>query len=162
MAPLASDSLVPKRAAGVTWESIVRTRIGAFATLASLVFAAAACTGTGAQNLTTTSVVEGSTAGSVATGSSGNFTLRLGATGGFADKQIFHLIVSVDEISDGMLRIEIAEEWDVTGTVQDVESAIVEAVASGELDLGWVGARAFTARGVTDFDALTAPMFIDS
>ena len=50
----------------------------------------------------------------------------------------------------------------MTATLQDVEIATVEAVASGALDLGWIGARAFTAMGVTDFDALTTPMLIDS
>ena len=35
-------------------------------------------------------------------------------------------------------------------------------MAAGELDLGWVGTRAFTELEVTSFDALTAPFLIDS
>jgi len=89
-------------------------------------------------------------------------TLTLAATGGFADAQIEHLMDSVAMLSAGGLRIEHADGWDVTGTLQDVEGEIIEAVASGEVDLGWVGTRTMAAMGVTDFDALTAPMLIDS
>ena len=39
---------------------------------------------------------------------------------------------------------------------------IVEAVASGELDLGFVGTRALSDLGAPSFDALTAPMLVDS
>ena len=43
-----------------------------------------------------------------------------------------------------------------------VEQTIVRAVADGRLDLGWVGARALSELGVHDFDALVAPMVLDS
>ena len=36
------------------------------------------------------------------------------------------------------------------------------AVAAGEFDLAWVGARVFDTLGVNSFRALTAPMLIDS
>jgi TRAP-type C4-dicarboxylate transport system substrate-binding protein len=130
-----------------------------------------ACAGAGSNSgVTLTSEVEGpsTSAGGDASESgvgesSGNVTrLTLAATGGFADAQIHHLMDAVVEVSDGGLQIEPAEGWDVTGTLQDVEQEIIEAAASGEIDLGWVGTRAFAAMGVTDFDALTAPMLIDS
>ncbi len=58
--------------------------------------------------------------------------------------------------------IELAEEWAITGTDADVEQQIVGAVTAGDLDLGWVGTRAFAELDVTSFDALTAPFLIDS
>ena len=39
---------------------------------------------------------------------------------------------------------------------------MVRAVAAGKADLGWAGARVFDTMGVTSFQALQAPMLIDS
>ena len=38
----------------------------------------------------------------------------------------------------------------------------MRAVAAGEVDLGWVGTRVFDTLDVTSFQALTAPMLVDS
>src|SRR5262249_20737342 len=42
------------------------------------------------------------------------------------------------------------------------EQRLVRDVAAGRADLGWVGTRAFDTLGVNSFQALTAPMLIDS
>ena len=44
----------------------------------------------------------------------------------------------------------------------DAEQQVVRAVAAGKVDLGWAGARVFDTMGVTSFQALQAPMLIDS
>ncbi len=65
----------------------------------------------------------------------------------------------VAELSDGALRIDVHNEW---GAFEpDAEQQIVGDVASGEIELGWVGTRVFDTLGVSDFQALTAPMLID-
>ena len=42
------------------------------------------------------------------------------------------------------------------------ESAIIDDVAAGSFDLGWVAPRPWHAKGVTTFDALMAPFLVDS
>jgi TRAP-type C4-dicarboxylate transport system substrate-binding protein len=89
-------------------------------------------------------------------------SLTMGVTGGTFDAQAPYLIDAVTRLSSGQLRIVQPDEWDLTGTHQDMEREIIEAVAAGDLDLGLVGTRSLTALGVVDFDALIAPMLIDS
>ena len=42
------------------------------------------------------------------------------------------------------------------------ESAIIDDVVAGTYDMAWVAPRPWHARGVTSFDALTAPFLVDS
>ena len=66
----------------------------------------------------------------------------------------------VKERSGGNLRIQVISPWgDYT---DDAEQQVVRAVAAGKVDLGWAGARVFDTMGVTSFQALQAPMLIDS
>ncbi len=65
----------------------------------------------------------------------------------------------VEEASDGSLEIEFKNGWRVGQT--DHETGTIADVAAGEADLAWVGARAFDRVGVTDFQALLAPMLVD-
>lgn len=88
-------------------------------------------------------------------------TLTIGVTGGTFDAQTPYLFDSVSRLSSGRLRVEHDDGWG-TGSDQDAERKIVQAVASGDLDLGLVGTRSLSALGVTDFEALIAPMLIDS
>lgn len=81
-------------------------------------------------------------------------------TGGFAAPQISAFERALSDAAADTIELRISGDFDTN--VFGVEQAIVEAVASGELDLGWVGARAFSELGVHDFDALIAPMLIDS
>jgi TRAP-type C4-dicarboxylate transport system substrate-binding protein len=66
----------------------------------------------------------------------------------------------VKERSGGNLRIQVASTWG--GYADDAEQQVVRAVAAGKADLGWAGARVFDTMGVNSFQALQAPMLIDS
>jgi TRAP-type C4-dicarboxylate transport system substrate-binding protein len=62
--------------------------------------------------------------------------------------------------SGGSLKIQFRNNWrrgetaNETGTISDVRA--------GKVDLGWVGVRTFDLAGDTDFQALLAPMLVDS
>src|SRR5215212_3872950 len=66
----------------------------------------------------------------------------------------------VKKDSGGSVMIQFRNNWrndetaNETGTISDVEA--------GKVDLGWVGVRAFDLMGDTDFQALLAPMLVDS
>jgi TRAP-type C4-dicarboxylate transport system substrate-binding protein len=66
----------------------------------------------------------------------------------------------VKTLSGGAVRIEAVNEWG--NFAADSEQTIVRAVAQGKIDLAWVGSRVFDTLGVKDFQALTAPMLLDS
>jgi TRAP-type transport system periplasmic protein len=76
--------------------------------------------------------------------------------------QVEPLINALASSTDEAPQIEIDFEWQDAHAGVDVERDIVEAVASGELDLGFVGTRAISELGAPSFDALTAPMLVDS
>ncbi|MFE9446195.1 TRAP transporter substrate-binding protein [Streptomyces sp. NPDC006602] len=62
--------------------------------------------------------------------------------------------------SDGRIRVDVVHKW---GNLKpDAERQVVEAVASGKADLAWVGTRALDTLGVHSFQALNAPLMIDS
>src|SRR6266508_5051254 len=73
---------------------------------------------------------------------------------------IEHFVSRVKERSGGNLRIQVASAWG--DYADDAEQQVVRAVAAGKADLGWSGARVFDTMGVTSFQALQAPMLIDS
>jgi TRAP-type C4-dicarboxylate transport system substrate-binding protein len=62
--------------------------------------------------------------------------------------------------SGGNLRVKAVSRWG--DYADDAEQQVVRAVAAGKADLGWAGARVFDTLGVTGFQALQAPMLIDS
>ena len=66
----------------------------------------------------------------------------------------------VERASNGSLTIDFKNGWR-SGEVGG-ESATVADVKDGKVDLAWVGARVFDRVGVTDFQALLAPMLVDS
>ena len=66
----------------------------------------------------------------------------------------------VEERSGGYLRIQAMDRWG--DFAADAEQQVVRAVAAGQVDLGWAGAGLFDTMGVTSFQALQAPMLIDS
>ena len=43
-----------------------------------------------------------------------------------------------------------------------MQAGTLEDVKTGKVDMAWVGARAFDTVGVTSFQALVAPLLIDS
>lgn len=69
-------------------------------------------------------------------------------------------VARIAERSGGALRIDVVGGWG--DFAPDFEQQIVRDVAAGEADLGWVGTRIFDTLGVKSFQALTAPMLIDS
>lgn len=66
----------------------------------------------------------------------------------------------VGQLSGGQVTVKDVQNW---GDQQpDAEQQIVHDVAAGKADLGWVGTRIFDTLGVDSFQALTAPLLIDS
>jgi TRAP-type C4-dicarboxylate transport system substrate-binding protein len=75
--------------------------------------------------------------------------------------QARYFVDRVKELSDGNLRIEV--EYEVGGgSDEDAEQQVVRGVADDTYDLGVVGTQVFDTMGVTSFQALNAPMLIDS
>jgi TRAP-type transport system periplasmic protein len=66
----------------------------------------------------------------------------------------------VDALSRGSIRIDVINEWG--HYAPDAEAQVVRANASGKVDLGWAASRVFDTLGVPAFQALSAPMLIDS
>jgi TRAP-type C4-dicarboxylate transport system substrate-binding protein len=66
----------------------------------------------------------------------------------------------VEELSGGNLRIDAVDRWG--DFASDAEQQVVRDVSAGEVDLGWAGTRVFDTMGVKSFQALTAPMLVDS
>ncbi len=66
----------------------------------------------------------------------------------------------VDRLSGGSVRIEFKNGWRIGEP--DFESGTIADVQEGDVDMAWVGARAFDRIGVTSFQALLAPMLVDS
>lgn len=64
----------------------------------------------------------------------------------------------VGRVSKGSIHLEIVHR-PTTGTT---EAELIRSVEAGEVDLAVVPARAWHARGIKDFDALVAPMAVDS
>ena len=64
------------------------------------------------------------------------------------------------KLSDGTLRIEFENSWRADET--DFEAGVIQDVRAGKADLGWAGSRAFDDVDVPSFDALHAPLLIDS
>jgi TRAP-type C4-dicarboxylate transport system substrate-binding protein len=105
----------------------------------------------------------GGGAGEDKAGGSGEpVVLRLANTNGQIDftPAVEYFVQRVGELSDGNLRIEVVDEWG--NSAPDAEQQVVRAASSGEVDLGWVGTRVFDTLGVESFQALTAPMLVDS
>jgi TRAP-type transport system periplasmic protein len=88
--------------------------------------------------------------------------LRLANTNGdiVLTPTVEYFVQHVGELSGGNLRIEVVDDWG--NSASDAERQVVNDVSSGEIDLGWAGTRVFDTLDVTSFQALTAPMLIDS
>lgn len=74
--------------------------------------------------------------------------------------QLVNWAEEVTRRSDGGLEIEFVSAWRHGET--DYEAGTIEDVKDGKVDLAWVGARAFDTVGIESFQALVAPMLIDS
>ena len=74
--------------------------------------------------------------------------------------QLLSWAEEVGERTNGTLTIEFKNAWRL-GEV-DYESSTIEDVRAGKVDLGWIGARALDRVGVDSFQALLAPLLVDS
>jgi TRAP-type C4-dicarboxylate transport system substrate-binding protein len=88
--------------------------------------------------------------------------LRMATVNGEAgyNPAVTELLERIEARSNGNVSIEMA--FRVGEFEPDAEQQIVRAVADGTYDLGVVGTRVFDTLGVTSFQALDAPMLIDS
>jgi TRAP-type C4-dicarboxylate transport system substrate-binding protein len=66
----------------------------------------------------------------------------------------------VRALSGGSVRINVVNLW--ANYAPDAEAQVVRATESGAVDLGWAGSRVFDTLGVPAFQALSAPMLIDT
>lgn len=95
-------------------------------------------------------------------GSGTPVVLRLANTNGQLDftPAVDYFARRVGELSGGELRIEAVHDWGSSSS--HAEQQVVRDVSAGEVDLGWVGTRVFDTLGVKSFQALSAPMLVDS
>lgn len=95
-------------------------------------------------------------------GSEEPVVLRLANTYGGLDQlpAVVYFVHRVEELSGGGIVILVVNGYG--NFAEDVEERVVRDVAAGDMDLAWVGSRIFDTMGVTSFQALTAPMLVDS
>jgi TRAP-type C4-dicarboxylate transport system substrate-binding protein len=67
---------------------------------------------------------------------------------------------AVARLSNNTVRIEFKNNWRQGSPSYETE--VIGDVRAGKADLGWAGSRAFDSVGVPTFDALHAPLLIDS
>ncbi|HZN83723.1 MAG TPA: TRAP transporter substrate-binding protein DctP [Mycobacterium sp.] len=96
--------------------------------------------------------------GSVDAQVSAVLTLAVGNDG--APTQLTDWINQVHDLSHGSIRIEVKQAWRLGET--DYEAQTVHDVEQAKVDMAEVGARAMDRVGVTSFQALLAPMLVDS
>ncbi len=63
-------------------------------------------------------------------------------------------------LSGGAVRIQVINQWGLYAP--GAEAQVVRAVGAGQVDLGWAASRMFDTTGDPAFQALSAPMLIDS
>jgi TRAP-type transport system periplasmic protein len=126
-----------------------RRRLGALVLAATAAFTVAACGASSASD-------------DKAGGPGMPVVLRLANTGGSIDQTpaVEDFVKQVEKLSGGNVRIEVVDQW--AEFASDAEQQVVRDVATDEVDLGWVGTRVFDTMGVQTFQALTAPMLVDS
>ena len=117
---------------------------------AGAALAVAGCSGGGAE------------AENKAGGSGGPVVMTLANTNGQIDftPAVEDFVKRVQALSGGKLRIKVVDEWG--DGAPDAEQMVVHDVAAGDVDLGWVGTRVFDTLGIKSFQALSAPMLVDS
>ena len=73
---------------------------------------------------------------------------------------LLYFVDQVNERSHGALRIEVVSGWG--DQLPSAEQQVIRDVGAGTIELGWVGTSVFDTVGDSGFQALTAPMLIDS
>ena len=92
----------------------------------------------------------------------GPVVLRMASTpSGLGDiPPVADFVRRVDTLSGGTVRITMMNQWG--DYAPSAEARLVRAVAAGTVDLGWAGSRVFDTLGMRSWQALSAPMLIDS
>jgi TRAP-type C4-dicarboxylate transport system substrate-binding protein len=92
----------------------------------------------------------------------GPVVLRMASTAsGLGDiPPVADFVRRVDTLSGGTVRITMMNQWG--GYAPGAEARLVRAVAAGTVDLAWAGSRVFDTVGMRSWQALSAPMLIDS
>jgi TRAP-type C4-dicarboxylate transport system substrate-binding protein len=75
-------------------------------------------------------------------------------------EELQRFIDKVEELSDGRLRVKPVNDW--RQGEEQYEKGLIEDVAAGKADLGWVGSRALATVGVNSFEPLNAPFLLNS
>ncbi len=84
-------------------------------------------------------------------------TLR--AETAFGPDEVSPYVREVARLSDDTVSLDLFES---TSKPLDIEAQVVDRVASGSVDIGFVGTRTWAGQDVHAFDALQAPFLIDS
>jgi TRAP-type C4-dicarboxylate transport system substrate-binding protein len=87
-------------------------------------------------------------------------TLTL-AHGDYRPTELEPFVDEVARLSGGMITIKIRNQW-LGWPWRRRESGLIRDVAAGKADLGSAATRAWHAVGVTSFEALQAPLLVDS
>jgi TRAP-type C4-dicarboxylate transport system substrate-binding protein len=74
--------------------------------------------------------------------------------------QLTAWIKAVQGLSHGSIRIELKNSWHAGEAGNEVQT--IRDIEAGKVDMAWVGARAMDRVGATSFQALLAPMLVDS
>jgi TRAP-type C4-dicarboxylate transport system substrate-binding protein len=109
-----------------------------------------------------TTACSGSSASDRAGGDAGHAvtTLRLANVNGSTPRQLQDYADQVRQLSKGSLKIDFVNN--IHPGRSDAERTTIGDVRAGTYDMGWVGARVWDQMGVTAFQALLAPMLVDS
>lgn len=83
------------------------------------------------------------------------------ANGLYRPEELQPFADEVARLSGGKMRLEFRDRW-LGWPWRRPESAVIHDVAAGKADLGWVGSRAWDDVGVSSFNALHAPLLVDS
>src|SRR3954463_5672810 len=82
------------------------------------------------------------------------------ANGNSDSTELDHFAAAVTRLSHGTLRIEFKNNWRANQINYGV--GVIGDVKARKVDLAWAGTRVFDRVGVRAFDALVAPLLIDS
>ena len=74
--------------------------------------------------------------------------------------EIQYFVQRVSDLSRGKMSVKVT--YSVGGLAMNAEQQVVKDVAAGSFDLGFAGTSVFDTLGVPSFQALSAPMLIDS
>ena len=92
-------------------------------------------------------------------GQAANTTVTLSGLSAQGPDEVATFATTVDQLSGGRLRLDIQE---ATASGPGAEPAVVDKVRSGAADIGFAAARVWPTEGSHAFDALQAPLLIDS